>query len=280
MFMARTADIRCLKWNFECKFELVIIMVDDMTSKERIAGANTPAKSLSSSHPLVEVVMTSIPFVAVIACALMVVVVIILGLKRTRTGSGSSSTRRTKRRRMATESLVEMGGRSFFATSDAAEEHASEIEFKNPAISQHCRHVLEIVKVHSFVKIEKKTRGRQPKKKATLVAAEKEVYAFKCTICSVDDVERGVEKSERCPVAADELGNPLFLDMHRLESHCRSQGHKDKYGARGMTPPNTSANRTPMRRWVHNELSFQRMHVTNLHAQVAQVAHAIWFARI
>ena len=29
-------------------------MVDDMTSKERITGANTPAKSLSSSHPLVE----------------------------------------------------------------------------------------------------------------------------------------------------------------------------------------------------------------------------------
>ena len=126
----------------------------------------------------------------------MVVVVIVVVLKRTRTGSGSSSTRRTKRRRMATESLVEMGGRSFFATRNAAE-----IESKNQAILQHCRDVLEIVKVHSFVKIEKKKRGRQPKKKATLVAAEKEVYAFKCTICSVGDVECGVKKSERCPAA-------------------------------------------------------------------------------
>ena len=255
-------------------------MVDDMTSKELIAGANTPAKSLSSSHPLIEVFRTSIPFVGAIACALMVVVVIVLVLKRARTGSGTSSTRRTKRRRMATESLVEMGGRSFFATRNAAKEHASEIESKNQAILQHCRDVLEIVKVHSFVKIEKKKRGRQPKKKATLVAAEKEVYAFKCTICSVDDVERGVEKSERCPTAADKYGNPLFLNMRRLKDHCRSQGHKNKCADRGMTPPNTSADSTPMRRWVHNELSFQRMHVTNSHAQVAQVAHAIWFARI
>ncbi len=147
-----------------------------------------------------------------------------------------------------------MGGRSFFATKDAAKKHASEIEFKNPAISQHCRDVLEIVKVHSFVKIEKKKRGRQPKKKATLVAAEKEVYAFKCTICSVDDVECGVVKSERCPVAADELGNPLFLNMRRLKGHCQGLRHKNKCVVRGMTPPNTSANSTPMRRWVHKEL--------------------------
>ena len=278
--MARTADIRCLKWNFECKLRLVIIMVDDMTSKELIAGTNTPTKSLSSSHPLVEVFMTSIPFVGAIACALVVVVVIVLVLKRARTGSGSSSTRRTKRRRMATEGLVEMGGRSFFATKDAAKKHASEIEFKNPAISQHCRDVLEIVKVHSFNKIEKKRSGRPAKRKSTLSAVEEEVYAFKCTICSVGDVECGVVKSERCPTAADKYGNPLFLNMRRLKDHCKSQGHKNKCADRGITPPNTSANSTPMRRWVHNELSFQRMHVTNLHAQVAQVAHAIWFARI
>ena len=60
-------------------------MVDDMTSKELIAGANTPAKSLSSSHPLIEVFRTSIPFVGAIACALVVVVVIVLVLKRART---------------------------------------------------------------------------------------------------------------------------------------------------------------------------------------------------
>jgi len=66
-------------------------MVDDMTSKELIAGANTPAKSLSSSHPLIEVFRTPIPFVGAIACALMVVVVIVLVLKRARTGSGTSS---------------------------------------------------------------------------------------------------------------------------------------------------------------------------------------------
>ena len=120
---------------------------------------------------------------------------------------------------MATESLVEMGGRSFFATSDAAEEHASEIESKNQAILQHCRDVLEIVKVHSFVKIEKKKRGRQPKKKATLVAAEKEVYAFKCTICSVDDVERGLRKmcrQERNLCMPTVLGSGLKLLSRKL----------------------------------------------------------------